>query len=131
MTDLVKWGAEYEAIKNAFNRIRMQGVYLTEDEQRRFVSECTGIAMSLKQIAASGAGIHASEIARREVLISNLEGQVRKARTTAKPSNTDAEDQTFNPMELSGHGLALHQKATINMQDQMIEQIGRYVCASQ
>lgn len=123
MADLVKWGAEYEAVKSAFYRIRMRGVYLTEDEQRRFMSECMGIATSLKQIVATGGGIPASEIARREVLISNLEGQVRKARITSKQSNTD--NTNFNPMELSYHGLALHHNATINMQNEIIEQIGR------
>jgi len=126
MTDLAKWGSEYEALKSTFNRIRVKGIYLTDEEQRRFLSECTGIAMSLKQISTSSTGIPASEFARREVLISNLEGQIRKSRTTTfRPENADTNaNATFNPMELSGHGLVQHQKSTISMQDQMIEQIG-------
>jgi len=124
MAGLVKWGAEYEALKSAFNRIRMKGIYLTDEEQHRFLSECAGIAMSLKQISSSNAGVPMSEFARREVLISNLEGQIRKSRTTTfRPSDAD-DCATFNPMELSGHGLIRHQKSTISMQDQMIEEIG-------
>jgi hypothetical protein len=30
----------------------------------------------------------------------------------------------FNPMELSGHGLMLHNKATIKLQDEIIQEIG-------
>ncbi len=121
MQDLTKWSVDYETLKNEITRVRVKGANLTEEQYQHLLKECADLQMSLKRLNSTNC-IPSSELARREVLMSNLEGIVRKSRTPAKTLTADS--STFNPMELSSHGLILQKQETIQMQDRMIEEIG-------
>jgi hypothetical protein len=141
MEGLAQWSADYDAKKAAFYAIRAKGLFLTEEQHQKFMSEFAGLRHYLKKVNTElGIGtIPPSDLARREVLISNLEDAVRRAYVPKATnlgtsgnsfgSNGSREQSmidggVFNPMELSGHGLMLHNKATIKLQDEIIQEIG-------
>ena len=143
MEGLVKWSADYDTVKSSFYSIRAKGLPLTLEQQQKFMGEFSGLRIFLKRLNMElGVGsIPSSDIARREVLIANLEDAAKRAYVPTKPPNSANnmgsigsngnggaasmdDNNVFNPMELSGHGLLLYNKATMKAQDEIIEEIG-------
>ena len=75
MEEVKAFGNEFDRLRASFNAIRSKGLILTKDQQKEFVSESSALRQRLKQIQSknSDGRIPPSELARREVLIVNLE----------------------------------------------------------
>ncbi len=141
MEEVKAFGNEFDRLRASFNAIRSKGLILTKDQQKEFVSESSALRQRLKQIQSknSDGRIPPSELARREVLIVNLENSIRESSISnysnplsASTNNgqivtrgyVDIAPEVVNPMELSGNGLMMYSQAKINEQDQIIADIG-------
>ena len=137
---------DFDTLRVQFNTVRSKGLLLSKEQQKQFIAEVSDHRQRLKQIQATNAHgrIATSELARREVLIVNLENAIRNAslnvysassrsiESTKKAAYDSIESggyaeigtEVVNPMELSGNGLMMYSQAKIDEQDQIIAEIG-------
>jgi hypothetical protein len=136
MDELKSWGISFSTLKDSFNSIKVKGLLLTQEEQSSFTSGATSLRSKLKQLSNTNQGnIPNSEIARREVLIINLENAIRDsninkyALRNAGPGQGNmhehvANSEAINPLGLSGGGLLQVSKSKVEQQDKVILEIG-------
>ena len=80
MENLKAIGIEFESLRTSLNRKRSQGLIFTQEQHIHYASECTKLRHRLKQIVSNNVeDIPGSELARREVLLTNLDSAIRDA----------------------------------------------------
>ena len=131
----------YDGLKAAVLTLRGRGVPITPGEMQQCTEQLNRLKFQLRPMVASPLeyGLVASEAARREVLVENLNtlllsGAVSSsAQQQHQPQRVSESDSTFvagapravyNPVSLSNKGLSLQQQDVLRTQDALIDEIG-------
>ena len=78
---MADWIERYSNLKSQFQEKRSQGLLFSDDETRFFRESVNGLKLDLQILSTSPKGpskLPASEIARREVLITSMSAQLKK-----------------------------------------------------
>ena len=99
-------GVDFDRLRASLNGIRSRGLILTQEQHIHYTGECTKLRYRLKQVQSNNVeSIPASELARREVLITNLDGAIRDAcvdKFLHKLPNSNAGTSSSSSSSVSG-----------------------------
>lgn len=145
-----EWSSNYEAIKSKINGIRREGLSMSAAESSTVRASIDRLSAQLRMMrsAPSEYEISMSELARRDVLLKNLQSSLSKASnnsfsnmtavlgansgagsinsiTMNNKSNKGNNSSTINPMlnNTSDSGLVQRQEMIMKQQDQMLGEI--------
>lgn len=144
-----EWSLNYDGLKGAVLSLRGRGVPITPGEMQQCTEQLNRLKFQLRPMVASPLeyGLVASEAARREVLLENLntlllsgavssraqqpqqvqpQSQQPQQRVSESDSNLaqGAPRAVYNPVSLSNKGLSLQQQDMLRTQDALIDEIG-------
>ena len=136
---LREWAIQFEKLRNKVRVVRARGLVPSSEEHSGYLSSMAKMKEEFDGIKSANGNnaLNASEIARREVLLGNLnkEIQVMMASSRACVMNSNASNLgkrtdagsgsvITNPITLSDRGLLQRQEAALRDQDEMIDEIG-------
>ena len=139
-TKLREWSLQFDQFRSKVRRFRVKGLALDKEEHIIYMSNLKKIQEAFESVKASNASSRAipqSEVCRRDILISNLEKEIKEMMATSRAKVTDSSASNLgqrseggtggvitNPITLSERGLIQRQQATMREQDEMIGEIG-------
>jgi hypothetical protein len=137
---IATWASEFDARRRDFDAGRAKGLIMDEEMQKEVVDDLARLRREFRKVREGGVGLAPSDLARREVLLTNLEEAVSRAavfnsqrgglrgKQAGYGQETDAvneasNSEAINPMQISGSGLRQQNERTIALQDGIIDEI--------
>jgi len=143
--DISAFGRDFDAFRKKFDGVRAKGVVFSDEQQIEYQSGAKKLRIWFKRIEqanSSNRSIPVSDLARREVLLSNLEDSISRVQVFSMQKgaaprsvygkekeaiNDAAKKERLNPMQISGGGLIQQNERTIALQDSIIGEIAQGV----
>ena len=137
--NLREWASQFDQLRNKVRAVRMRGMVPSTEEHRGYQSALATVKEGFENIKANNTShaVAASEIARREVLLGNLNKEIKEIMASSSVKVMDSNASNLgqrtdggsgsvitNPIRLSDRGLVQRQEAAIREQDDMINEIG-------
>mmetsp|Transcript_12743 Transcript_12743/g.19193 ORF Transcript_12743/g.19193 Transcript_12743/m.19193 type:complete len:205 (+) Transcript_12743:55-669(+) len=124
-----EWLQLYESSRRQIQQRRRGGSGLSDSEGRALKSAIATLSSQLKIMQSNlmEYEIAASEVARRQTLLENLQKQLTYVAIPSSQSGGAPMEMSSNPLQTSDKGLVQRQQDVMRMQDDMLQDIGKGV----